>query len=120
MPLEMPATDKLTGKCGMRHGDSHKTGPCNQPGVARVAVPVAGHDDDYEYRYSSVFQVAFYGEVLVDICAEHEAEMNEEFAEEAAKVADREARQDAAAAKIREAEAALEEAKRAYPGTWRD
>jgi len=119
MPLGMPATDQHVGKCGMQSSDPHSVRSCNKPSVGRVAVPVAGHDDDYDYQYSSEFRATAYGDVMVDFCEEHQAEMNEEFAEAAAKVADREDRQTKAAADIHALEDQLKEAKRAYPGVWR-
>lgn len=120
MPLEMPETDEHIGKCGMPSLEPRRDGPCNKPGVKRVAVGADDGENDYEYRYTSTFRVCGYVDVMVDICADHNAETEREFKEAAERVAARENEQARIAAQIREAEDRVRELKRLYPGTWRE
>lgn len=114
---EMPRMDEHVGKCGIYMHGSYKDGVyqrgrdryCNERAVVRMAV-VTLDDDESRYHTGPYFVPRMGEEVMVDLCAEHEAEVRAELVAAKQMRADRERLAEEARSKVEKLRAELEEA----------
>lgn len=114
---EMPRMDEHVGKCGIYMHGSYEGGVykrgrdryCNEPAVVRMAV-VTLDDDESRYHTGPYFVPHMGDEVMVDLCAEHEAEVRAELVAAKQMRADRERVAEDARSNVERLRAELEEA----------
>lgn len=114
---EMPRMDEHVGKCGIYMYGSYEGGVykrgrdryCNEAAVVRMAV-VTLDDDESRYHTGSYFVPRMGDEVMVDLCAEHEAEVRAELVAAKQMRADRERVAEEARSNVERLRAELEEA----------
>lgn len=115
--FEMPRTDDNVGKCGIYMHGSYKDGVyqrgrdryCNEPGVVRMVVDAV--DSDESRYHTGPYFVPYMGEeVMVVLCAKHDAEVRKELAAAKQMRADRQRLAEEAQVKVEKLRAELEEA----------